>query len=216
VKNLTPSQQPDQRRGQSTHLESRISPETKEVDATETSEGEEALFCEGTCNKWLHRWCAGVHKDDYAVLATSSRPFFCPSCCLSEHRRLITTLIVMVVSLKDEIRELKKEREAMNKPSTLMPVCSDACKEVHTSDSLRESVAQESVPAEDNSHTAPVSHIKTHTQHNISHTFSPPTLRSSSSFRRSKILTGSASPTKFSPGPTVAASTGHPSSFISA
>ena len=32
VKNLTPSQQPDQRRGQSTHLEPRISPETEEVD----------------------------------------------------------------------------------------------------------------------------------------------------------------------------------------
>jgi len=121
------------------------------VDATETSEGEEALFCEGTCNKWLHRCCAGVHKDDYAVLATSSKPFFCPSCCLSEHRQLITTLIATVESLKDEIRELKKESEAADKPSTLTSVCSDACKEVHTSDLSRESVAQESasVPAKE-------------------------------------------------------------------
>ena len=54
-------------------------------DATETSEGQEALFCEGTCQKWLHRWCAGVHKDSYASLALSGKPFLCPSCCLTEH-----------------------------------------------------------------------------------------------------------------------------------
>ena len=69
--------------------------------------------------------------------------------CLSEYRQLITTLIATVESLKDEIRELKKEREAADKPSTLTSVCSDTCKEVHTSDLSRESVAHESVPAEE-------------------------------------------------------------------
>jgi len=54
-----------------------------------------------------------------------------------------------VESLKDEIRELKKEREAADKPSALKSVCSDACKEVHTSDSSRESVAQESILAKE-------------------------------------------------------------------
>ena len=42
-----------------------------------------------------------------------------------------------------------KESEAAGKPSTLTSVCSDACKEVHTSDLSRESVAQESVPAKE-------------------------------------------------------------------
>lgn len=81
--------------------------------------GKEALFCEGTCCKWLHRWCAGVHKDNYAVLMRSSKSFFCPSCCLSEHRQLIRTLVATVDLLKDEIRELNKGREAKGKPSTL-------------------------------------------------------------------------------------------------
>ena len=29
-------------------------------DATGACEGEEALFCEGICQCWYHRWCAGV------------------------------------------------------------------------------------------------------------------------------------------------------------
>ena len=35
--------------------------------------------------KWLHRWCAGVHKENYRDLASSDKPFVCPTCSLSEH-----------------------------------------------------------------------------------------------------------------------------------
>jgi len=82
------------------------------AEATETSEGEEALQCDGACQKWIHRWCAGVHKDHYAVLASSDKPFLCPSCCLSEHRQLIMSLLDTVESLKNEIRQLKEAKEA--------------------------------------------------------------------------------------------------------
>ena len=64
------------------------------VEATEKSDGQEALLCEGTCQKWLHRWCAGVHKENYEALAASDKPFFCPSCCLAEHRQLRPRLVI--------------------------------------------------------------------------------------------------------------------------
>ena len=63
------------------------------VDAAENVEGQEALFCEGACQKWLHRWCTGVHKDSYAVLTSSEEPFVCPLCSLAEHCRLIKSLV---------------------------------------------------------------------------------------------------------------------------
>ena len=44
-------------------------------DATEDLVGQEALFCEGTCKKWLHRWCAGVRKEGYASFSSSAEPF---------------------------------------------------------------------------------------------------------------------------------------------
>ena len=64
------------------------------VEATEKSAVPEALLCEGTCQKWLHRWCAGVHKENYEA----------------EHRQLIVTLVDTVETLKDEIRKLKEAK----------------------------------------------------------------------------------------------------------
>ena len=79
-------------------------------EATDRNEGQEALFCEGKCQKWLHRWCAGVHKDSYAALSSSHAPLLYPSCCFAEHRQLITSLIGTVESLKEEIRLLKQSK----------------------------------------------------------------------------------------------------------
>ena len=82
------------------------------VEASETFEGQEALLCEGNCQKWLHRWCAGVHKENYRDLASSDKPFVCPSCSLAEHRRMITTLLETVEYLKEEVKQLKEEKLA--------------------------------------------------------------------------------------------------------
>ena len=43
-------------------------------------------------------------------LASSDKPFICPSCSLAEHRLLITTLLETVQSLKEEIKQPKGER----------------------------------------------------------------------------------------------------------
>ena len=32
------------------------------IDATEDTEGQEAIFCEGECDAWLHRQCAGLSQ----------------------------------------------------------------------------------------------------------------------------------------------------------
>ena len=101
------------------------------VEANETLEGQEALLCEGTCQKWLHRWCAGVHKENFRDLASSDKPFICPLCSLAEHRLLITTLLETVQSLKEEIKQLKGERlvqlSAKNSNSEASyQVCSEA------------------------------------------------------------------------------------------
>ena len=82
------------------------------VEANEAQDGQEALLCEGYCQKWLHRWCAGVHQENYRDLASSNKPFVCPSCSLAEHRRLITTLLETVEFLKEEVRQLKEEKLA--------------------------------------------------------------------------------------------------------
>ena len=74
------------------------------VEAMEDTEGQEVLFCESTCQKWLHCWCARVHKESYTPLLLSEEPFMCPLCRLSEHCQLIKTLVETVESLKKEVQ----------------------------------------------------------------------------------------------------------------
>ena len=77
------------------------------VETTDDMEGQEALLCEGSCNHWYHRWCAGVTKARYEALSSSEDPFFCPSCSATRQQKSIVALQASLRSLSDEVRELK-------------------------------------------------------------------------------------------------------------
>ena len=49
-------------------------------DANETREGQE------------DSWCAGIHKEDFKKLSSSTHPFKCPSYRLVEHQQLLESL----------------------------------------------------------------------------------------------------------------------------
>ena len=56
------------------------------VCCQKVTEGEgEALFCEGKCQKWLHRYCAGVSVAQFQDLSTVSAPFLCVICYQQSH-----------------------------------------------------------------------------------------------------------------------------------
>ena len=48
-------------------------------DATELEEGDEAVFCDGECQCWLHRCCACLPKPEFDKL-NEEDPFYCPRC----------------------------------------------------------------------------------------------------------------------------------------
>ena len=50
---------------------------------------DEALLCEGQCQKWLHRYCASVTVDQ---LSSSEESFLCFTCCRTQHQQQITEL----------------------------------------------------------------------------------------------------------------------------
>jgi len=37
--------------------------------------GDEALYCEGTCETWYHRRCVGISKHAYNIASESDNPF---------------------------------------------------------------------------------------------------------------------------------------------
>ena len=70
---------------------------------------EDALFCEGTCTQWVHRYCAGVPLIQFQSLSASPSPFLCSFCRQSNYDEEIYVLKTAVKSLTKEVVELKLE-----------------------------------------------------------------------------------------------------------
>ena len=46
-------------------------------DRSDTSEGEDLVFCEGECQRWLHRTCAGLTDPAFDKIQRSDERFYC-------------------------------------------------------------------------------------------------------------------------------------------
>ena len=77
---------------------------------------DEALLCEGQCQKWLHRYCAGVTVDQYEQLSSNEEPFLCFTCCRAQHQQQIIELRGEMEALKSELSQLKAQLQPPPRP----------------------------------------------------------------------------------------------------
>ena len=77
------------------------------MTSADESEGHDALFCEGECQCWLHRWCAGVSRKKFQQLTVSAEPFLCPACVSQKQQAVIEGLQGNIQALTAEVLELK-------------------------------------------------------------------------------------------------------------
>ncbi len=75
---------------------------------------DDALQCEGSCQLWFHRYCAGVSLSHFKSLANSSKPFVCLHCSQEHHQVVVNELKSEVASLKAEVAELREGVKAEN------------------------------------------------------------------------------------------------------
>lgn len=61
-------------------------------EATDDSPGDEAIYCEGQCEAWFHRKCAGISKKAYEQAGESENPFYCMSCLQVHYNQEISQL----------------------------------------------------------------------------------------------------------------------------
>ena len=74
---------------------------------------EDALFCEGFCQSWYHRYCLGVSASYFRELSSDdSTPFMCLHCQQKSHKDEISTLQSELLALKAEVTDLQA---ALNK-----------------------------------------------------------------------------------------------------
>ena len=76
-------------------------------DASSKKRGHDAIFCEGACQDWLHRQCAGLFKVNFDAAKASNLPFLCPCCRLSDKSTELSALKVIVDQLVAEVSKLK-------------------------------------------------------------------------------------------------------------
>ena len=67
---------------------------------------DEVLFCTGTCQEWIHRYCASVSVKAYRSIKDTGSPFLC-FCCQQIRSQIRSQ--DEVVKLNNEVRQLKEE-----------------------------------------------------------------------------------------------------------
>ena len=80
------------------------------VEGTKVKQGQDAIFCEGSCDTWLHRKCIGLPKSTFAKL-DKNVPYICPHCRLQAQENEIKTLKKAVDTLTNTVNELKAKLE---------------------------------------------------------------------------------------------------------
>ena len=78
--------------------------EEKIVDVTESSPGQDSVFCVGKCNTWLHRQCVALSVTCFKQLDKS---YLCPNCKLDKQQSEIINLNSEITALKSVLSSLE-------------------------------------------------------------------------------------------------------------
>ena len=72
-------------------------------------DGDDAIFCEGKCNSWIHRMCVGLSLKAYQELSDDDSPYLCPHCKITQQADEIEELKKVVSSLTTNLNSIKEE-----------------------------------------------------------------------------------------------------------
>jgi len=76
------------------------------LEPGEHCEGDEAVFCEGNCQGWIHRQCAGLTRPAFDSLGEST-PYLCSHCTLNKQSHEICALKDTIKTLTDKLNKLE-------------------------------------------------------------------------------------------------------------
>ena len=77
------------------------------IDQNEQEPGQDSIYCEGKCDAWVHRHCAGLTVSAFRASKTSSEPFHCLHCKLDSQANELASLRSIVCALQAEVSELR-------------------------------------------------------------------------------------------------------------
>lgn len=77
------------------------------IERSNVSDGEDSIFCEGACQRWLHRSCAGLPDPAFDLIRNSDESFYCFPCAMAVHKSEVKELRSVVDALSKELTDLK-------------------------------------------------------------------------------------------------------------
>ena len=95
-------------------------------DSAQDCEGQDSVFCEGPCQKWIHRTCAGLPIPAFTAIVKSTTPFHCFQCSLSAHATEIKELRSEMSQLSKELAEIKSRLVESRLEDCCLPTSSAA------------------------------------------------------------------------------------------
>lgn len=69
--------------------------------------GHESIFCDGRCQEWVHRQCAGLSKVAFQAVSKSNDDFRCPHCVITQQAKDISALSATVSVLSRDVKVLQ-------------------------------------------------------------------------------------------------------------
>ena len=79
------------------------------VDRSDKSNGEDSIFCEGMCQRWLHHTCAGLTDPAFDLIRKSNDKFYCYQCFVITHYQQVQELRDSIDLLSKEVSSLKSQ-----------------------------------------------------------------------------------------------------------
>ena len=105
------------------------------LEWSETSDGQEAIFCEGRCNAWMHRKCSGLSSTLFNILSNESKePYRCCHCIFTRQRDEINILKQLVESLTEKISSLESNNSITSNSTSKTPNLIEANHSITTSE----------------------------------------------------------------------------------
>ena len=105
------------------------------LEWSETSDGQEAIFCEGRCNAWMHRKCSGLSSTLFDILSNESKePYRCCHCIFTHQRDEINILKQLVESLTEKISSLESNNSITSNSTSKTPNLIEANHSITTSE----------------------------------------------------------------------------------
>lgn len=95
-------------------------------DRSPECEGEDSIYCEGSCQNWLHRTSAGLPDPAFEAIVKAKAPFHCFQCSLSSHASEIMDLRSQLASIAKKLADLESQSNVSPPVANGNPSYSDA------------------------------------------------------------------------------------------